>query len=142
MRVFFDASVLIAALLSPQGGSSSLLQYARLGGIFGITSQTVIDEILEEDKPGKLKKTREEIEIFIAESGLLIQERITLEEIVEYEGKIDAEDAHVVAGANLTKCSYLVTLDKKHLLRDDIKAQCLPLMIVSPKELLEELLRQ
>lgn len=34
---------------------------------------------------------------------------------------------------------YLVTLDKKHLLRPEIKARFLPLRIVSPKELLEEI---
>jgi len=49
MRVFFDASVIIAALLSAGGGSSQLLKYVKLGKIVAITSQTVIEEILEED---------------------------------------------------------------------------------------------
>ena len=53
---------------------------------------------------------------------------------------IDDEDAHLIAGANLTRCSYLVSLDKKHVLKLDIKKNFLPLRIVSPKELLEEIL--
>lgn len=140
MRVFFDASVIIAALLSPTGGSSLLFKYIKLGKIVGITSQTAIDEILEEDKSAKINKSKEEIEQFITQSSLLIRKAITVNEITAYKDKIDVEDAHLVAGAKLTKCSYLVTLDKKHLLRNDIQKTFLPLKIVSPKELLEEII--
>jgi len=55
-------------------------------------------------------------------------------------GLIDAEDAHLVAGANLTNCSHLVSLNKKHVLREDVKKRFSPLKIVSPKEVLQELL--
>lgn len=141
MRVYFDASVIIAALLSETGGSALLLQYVRKGKIRGITSQMVIQEILEEDKPKKLRRAKEEIEEFIVESGLLVRETLTTADIEPYRGQIEEEDAHLIAGAMLTKCSYLVTLDKRHLLREDIKQKFLPLRIASPKELLEELIR-
>lgn len=138
-RVYFNASVTIAAFLSPSGGSALLFQYIKQGIILGITSQTAINEILEEDKPKKIKRPKEEIEQFIAQSGLVVRESITVEEIAPYDGLIDVEDAHLIAGANLTKCAYLVTLDKKHLLREDIQRQFLPLKIVSPKQLLKDL---
>ena len=140
MRVFFDASVIIAALLSPNGGSSQLLKYIKLGKIVGITSQTVIEEILEEDKSPRLKKTKAEIEKFIAQSTLVVRKPISAPEIEPYQDLVDIEDAHLVAGANLTHCQYLVTLDKKHLLRPDIQKRFLPLKIISPKELLEEII--
>lgn len=140
-RVFFDASIIIAALLSPTGGSALLLQYIKIGKIIGITSQTTIEEILEEDKPQKINRSRKEIEQFIGKSGLLIRESITLEEVMEYNNLVDSEDAHLIAGANLTKCSHLATLDKKHLLRADIAQKFLPLKIVSPKDLLEEIVK-
>lgn len=139
MRVYFDASIIIAALLSKTGGSSLLLEYVKLKKVIGIASQTVIDEIVEEDKFTKLKKSKEEIEQFIARSGLLIRDSITVKEIEPYQDMVDVEDAHLIAGANLTKCAYLVTLDKKHLLREEIKRNFLPLKIVPPKELLEEM---
>jgi len=142
MRVFFDASVIIAALLSPTDGSALLLQFIKTGAIAGIISQTVIEEIVEEDKRNKLYKTKEEIEQFIAESGLVVNEAITLDEIKPYQNMIDEEDAHLIAGANLTKCSYLVSFDKKHVLRKDIKKRFLPLIIVNPKGLLEELVKE
>ena len=139
MRVFFDASVIIAALLSPSGGSSQLLKYVKLGKITGITSQTVIEEILEEDKYSRIKKSKREIEQFIAESRLIVRKPISAGEIEPYQGLVDIEDAHLIAGANLTRCRYLVTLDKKHLLRPDVQKKFLPLKIISPGQLLEEL---
>lgn len=140
MKVYFDASVIIAALLSSSGGSSLFLEYVKVGRIIGISSQTAIDEITAENKLHKFGKTRQDIENFIEESRLLIHEHITQDEIEEYEGLIDAKDAHLVAGANITRCGYLVSLDKKHLIRADIQEKFSPLRIVSPKELLEEII--
>lgn len=140
MRVYVDASVIIAALLSSKGGSSLLIEFIRSGAITGITSQTVVEEMLEADKQTKLKRSKEEIEAFIAHSGLLVRESIVPEDIEPLMGMIDTDDAHLIAGAQSTQCSYLVTLDKKHLLRSDIKEKFLPLRIVSPKEMLEQVL--
>lgn len=141
MRVYFDASVIIAALLSPTGGSAQLLAFVRFGLIKGVTSQTVLDEVFDQDKSERIKRSRNDIEQFIANSGLIVREIITEEEIYTYQGQLeDEDDLHLIAGANLTKCCYLVTLDKKHLLRSDVQKRFLPLLIVSPKELLEELI--
>lgn len=139
-RVFFDASIIIAALLSPEGGSALLFAYVKRKRIVGITSQTAIEETLGEDKPKRIKRSKEETERFIQQSSLIVRESITLEEITPYKNLVEAEDAHLIAGAKLTNCLYLVTLDKKHLLRVDIKKRFLPLKIVSPKELLKEII--
>ena len=140
MKVFFDVSIIIAAILSKTGGSALLFEYIKIDKIIGISSLTAIDEILEDDKSKKLNKSKEELEKFIASSGLLIRERINSQNITPYRGMIDIEDAHLIAGAKLTKCEYLVTLDKKHLLREDIQKRFLPLQIISPKELLEKII--
>jgi putative PIN family toxin of toxin-antitoxin system len=137
MRVYFDACVLIAGLLSSAGGSALLITLVKKNVIIGITSETVLDEVLS--KTGKIRKSENEIRKFIATSNLIIRQAITQEEIISYSTFIDKDDAHVLAGANLTRCNYLVTLDKKHLLRPDIQKQSLPLRIVSPKELLDKL---
>ncbi|HCS79197.1 TPA: putative toxin-antitoxin system toxin component, PIN family [Patescibacteria group bacterium] len=142
MRVFFDASVIITALLSPHGGSSFLIEHVKQGRIIGVTSQTVIDEITDPDKSQKLQKSKAEIEIFIANSKLLVRARLSQADIESYKDKIDVEDAHLIAGASFTKCNYLVSLDKKHVVREDVKKQFLPLVIVSPKELLEKLVAE
>jgi predicted nucleic acid-binding protein len=97
---------------------------------------------LEEDKPTKLKRPRKEIERFIAASGLLVREAVTPAEVEPYRGLIDAEDAHLVVGASLTRCSHLVSLDKKHVLREDVRRRFLPLRIVSPKEFLQAIVEK
>jgi len=139
MRVYFDASIVIAALLSPTGGLAQLFRFIKLGIITGITSQTVVEEVMEEDKTKRIKRSIDEIEQFIDKSELIVREAITDEELEPYQDQVDREDAHLIAGAKLTKCTHLVTLDKKHLLRSDIQEKFLPLLIVSPKEVLEEI---
>lgn len=142
MRVYFDASVIISALLSKTGGSREMIRLVQRGFIKGLTSQSVVEEVLEEDKPTKLKKQKEEIEKFIAQSGLIVRKGILEQETQPYKNLIDIEDAHLIAGAKLTMSSYLVTLDKKHLLIKGVKNKFLPLKIVSPKEFLQEITRE
>ena len=136
-KVFLDASVIIAALLSPSGGSAKVIEFARQRLVVGIVSQTVIFEV--EAKSAKIKRSEVQIGEFINKNRILVRGRINLSQIEPYVGKVELDDAHVVAGAQLTKCDYLVTLDKKHLLREDIRREFKPLKIVSPKEILEEL---
>ncbi len=140
MRVFFDASVIIASILSSTGGSALLIEYIKKGKIIGISSQTAIEEVLEKEK--KIKKTRKETEDFISMSGLMIRKSITTEEIEVYKDLVDIEDAHLIAGAILTKCDYLASLDKKHLLREEIGKKFLPLKIVAPGTLLEWMVKK
>lgn len=136
-KVFFDASVIIAAILSPSGGSAKLLNIAKDKTIVAITSQTVIDEVI--DHTEKIHKTPEEILLYINESGVLVRERVTQMEIEKVSAVIDSTDAHLLVGARGATCHYLVTLDRKHLLRSDVRTIVAPLCIVNPKELLGKL---
>ena len=101
----------------------------------------MIEEVLEEDKPEKLNKSSSETEEFIAQSGLVVCEHMREEEVVLYKDKVNIEDAHLFAGAYLTNCTHLVSLDKKHVLKADIQKLFLPLRVVSPKQLLEEIVK-
>lgn len=139
MRVYFDASVLIAALLSPSGGSALLLKYVKSKRLIGITSQTALEEIF--DKTEKLKLSKGEIEQFIADSSLFVRESISSQEINPYQNVIHEKDTHLIAGAFLTKSTHLVTLDKKHLLRKEIQKKFSSLRILSPKDLLEKVIK-
>lgn len=137
IKVFFDASVIIAALLSPEGGSAKLSKFSQNKKVAGITSQTVIAEIKKHQT--KIKKTAKEIDEFVLSNKFIVREKIKKSEIKEYQGKVDQNDVHLLAGANLTRCQYLVTLDKKHLLKKEIVSRFRSLSILSPKDLLEQL---
>lgn len=136
-KIFFDASVIIAAILSPTGGSAKLLQFSKKRTIIAITSQTVIDEVVDHSE--KIHKTPDEIASYVKASGMLVRERVTQTETEKVSGVVDSTDAHLVVGARGATCHYLVTLDKKHLLRPDVRKSVLPLRIVNPKELLGKL---
>lgn len=137
IKIYLDASVIIAALLSPVGGSAKLLEFVKLGVVVGVASQTVIDEV--EEHSLKIRKSYKEIREFIHESSIIIRERIDELELEPLKGLIEEEDIHVAVGARLTKCDYLVTLDKKHLLKTEVKEMLKPLKVVAPKEILLDL---
>ena len=134
--VYFDASIIIASILSPTGGSSALIDKVKSSDILGITSQTVINEILSHSY--KIRRSSKEIFEYIQENKLIVRNRINLSDIETIKNlMIDVDDAHVFVGATLTKSDYLVSLDKKHILATQIKAKFPHLHILSPKELLE-----
>ena len=134
VKVYFDASVIVSALISSSGGSAKLLGMVKEKIIMGITSQTVIEEVLEHTE--KIKLSSRTIQTYITNSGILVRKKIAQNDIVPYKDLVDAEDAHVIAGAHMTNCHYLVTLDKKHLLV--LQGKIKGIKIVNPKELLAE----
>jgi len=140
IRVFFDASVIFSAIYSNTGGSYKLLTLLRKRKITGITSQNVIEELernLNKLKSFNLKKLYK----FIKDNNLIVCQQITTKEIKPLLPKINIKDAHVAAGALLTKCHYLVTLDKIHLNNRQVKKNITKTKIVSPRKLLQELLK-
>lgn len=134
IKIFLDASVIIAALLSPAGGSARVIRLGQLGAWAQITSQTVINEMKDHTK--KIDKSGDEIDQFIKSSSIIVRKRVTRLEIKPYLGTIEQDDAHLIAGSKLTGADFLITLDKKHLLKDNIKNKFKPLKIINPEELL------
>jgi predicted nucleic acid-binding protein len=93
----------------------------------------VIKELEENLK--KIKNiAKKEFYQFIIRNNFIVREKISNSEIKPFLNLVDEKDAHVVAGAILTDCDYLVTLDKKHLNNTSVKAKIRKIKIVSPKE--------
>ena len=136
ITVFFDSSVLFSGFYSSVGASRKLIELVKRGFIYGLTSKTVIQELEE-----NLHKFNQQINIdlLINNYRILIREKISNIEIGPYRGVIEEKDCHVVAGAVLTNCQYLVTLDKKHLDNSIIKNKIKNVKIISPKELLRKI---
>lgn len=139
MKVFFDASVLFSAIYSSKGASFQLVSLVKKNKIIGITTQTVINE-LKNNLPKLKDETSKNIDQFIVENNFIVRQTIIISEIKPYLSIVEANDAHVVAGAILTSCHYLVTLDKKHLNNQKIKEKIKKVTILSPKELLMTIL--
>ncbi len=136
IKIFFDASVLFSAIYSSTGGSRKLAELVKNHIVAGITSENVIEEL--KDNLDKLK-SRENIDQWIAVNQLIVRKTITSSEVSQYQMYIHRKDLHVVGGALITRCDFLVTLDKKHLDNPQIKKQFETISIVSPNNLLVEL---
>lgn len=136
IKLFLDASVIIAAMLSPAGGSAKVIKLGQSGQWAQITSQTVIDEV--KDHSEKIGKSAQEIDRFIKEHSVIVRQRMNKLEIKPFGELVDESDAHLIAGSKLTEADFLVTLDKKHLLKRDIKNRFKPLNIVNPEDLLRK----
>lgn len=135
-KVFFNASVILAGLKSPAGGSGKLLNWCRGQKINGVISEIVMDETVRhaskiDVKPAHVRLTMKTIFDQILEAPA--------EKNVAKFGKIviDPGDAHILASCHEAKPDFLVTLDKKHLLI--LQKRIKWINIVSPGELIENL---
>ncbi|MBI4035303.1 MAG: PIN domain-containing protein [Candidatus Chisholmbacteria bacterium] len=138
MRVFFNASVILAGLGSPMGGSGKLLRWSQQKRFTGVISEIIFDEVNRQaDKLGmNLKQVIKKISQTIAFTAPVPSGRL----VNKYKQVVvDQGDAHVLASAQATKSKFLVTLDKKHIL--SLKSKIKKLKIVSPGELITILSR-
>lgn len=131
--VFFNASVIIAGLASPTGGSAKLLKDVEEKQINGVISEIIVDEVLRHAaKIGKSKSTIEHSVKSIFPNVLAAPARVL---VYKYKEEVlDQGDAHVLASCDESESNYLVTLDKKHLL--SIAGKIKKFRIVSPGQLI------
>lgn len=137
-RIVFNASVLLSALRSPNGGSGELLKLLRKKRFVGIMSETILDEVLKHADRIPLSKdqVREEISQYFPKIFPAPQE----DSVSRYKRlMLDEGDAHLFASYREAKCDYLVSLDKHHILK--LKEKIKNVAIVSPADLLR-LLKQ
>jgi len=136
-KVFFNASVILAGLRSPVGGSGKILNWASEGRIEGFTSEIILDEARRHSRKigfsaAKLTKLVEKsLNIYPAPENLL----------EKYQKMVlDVGDIHLFTSSEELKVDYLVTLDKKHVL--SLSGDVKKFKIVSPGELIEILSKQ
>lgn len=133
-KVFFNASVILAGLHSPSGGSAKLLNWVKSGHITGIISEVIADEVTRRSpkvgiNPDLAKKQLQ---------AIFALEPIPPQKLVEkYHQQIpvDQGDAHVFASAHATGSQFLVSLDKKHILI--LRSKIRNFKVVSPGELIQ-----
>lgn len=133
-RVLFNASVILAGLASPSGGSGKLLHWVRKGSIQGVTSEIILDEVMHH-----------RAKLGIAASSVHALTKICLVVSAPKAGivrrfesvVIDVGDAHVLASAKEHHVDFLVTLGKKHLLV--LQKKIHTFAIVSPKEFIDRI---
>lgn len=139
-RIFIDASVFVAGFLSATGGSRTLCRLSKEYGIYAVTSANVVDETAEAINRYTGTPQDEAVFAFLQEHNVVIHEYISESEAEKYVSIVHHLDAHVVAGAIMTRCVFLASLDKKHLVREDVQNYFAPdLMITTPGDCLRNI---
>lgn len=138
LTVFPDASVILAGLASPAGGSGKLFLAAAKKKLTLITAPLVINEVNRH--LAKLKLAEKQLTDCL-DRNLLVLKPNPDSDLIRRCAKLtsDPDDAHVLAGAIAGNCRFLVTLDQKHLLTAKVKKSLKPIQVLSPKEFWQSL---
>lgn len=135
--VFIDASVWVAAAHSPGGGSSLVLEICR-GKRFGaMCSQRVLMEAQTNVRHKMPVEALARFYHLLAETAPLITAAPSEDDETEYAAFVAAKDAHVVAAARASDAAYLVSLDRKHIVTDQVRASIKPVSVLTPAEFIQ-----
>lgn len=141
-RVFLDSSVLIAALLSPIGGSSYILgNFHSL--IFFQTNEYVLEEVerILRSKFFRQPHLRTDLFLLLGVAGIAIIPNPPKNQVVAAQKWISRNDAPILASA-LSSSDYLLTLDNeffKSEIRNFVDREYKTFMVVKPKEFIEKM---
>ena len=119
-RVFFDTSVYIAALLSPNGAAGELIRLAESRVIRMVVSEEVIiemDRVLAAKFPELIQESRKllkHLEPEIAPAPLS-------HEIKPFLAKLPKGDATILCAAHLAKPAAFVTWNTRDFLKPGVK---------------------
>lgn len=139
-QAFLDSSIIVAACASKRGASALILGYCRQKKVQGFISLTVIGEARKNVifKLGKIGKER--LVYFLKHANLKLTEEPSLAETVVCETVIHPKDAPILAAAVKNKVKFLITLDKKHFMQNQVLHFVKPLIIISPGEFVQKYL--
>lgn len=116
MRVFLDASVLVAAVLSSKGGSFRVVSESGIRGFILMVSPYAYREA-EAALEGRYERYIPGLH-HLAASVFFVAD-VPPSEAKRFSAVIDEKDAPVFAAAWHARAEILLTLDKKHFLENE-----------------------
>lgn len=114
-KVFLDSSVLIAAAISPTGSARDLI-ISSINNKFKIVVSDVVLEETARNLANKAPKALPALQLFLEALNPDVVSP-TKTSILKVSKVVELKDAPIVAGAITVKVDYLVTFDRKHLLK-------------------------
>ncbi|MBI4009550.1 putative toxin-antitoxin system toxin component, PIN family [Candidatus Roizmanbacteria bacterium] len=132
-KVFLDSSVFFSAVNSPTGGSAKLF---ILKNIHIVTSKLVLTEV-ERNVRKKLLEYHLERFFVLVEKIKIMNLPPEVDLIKKAEKVIVKKDATILSQNKQAESNYLVTLDKKHFLQNEVHQFIAPTRVLTPKDLLQ-----
>jgi len=131
-RLFLDASVFVAAVGSPTGGSALVLELCQRGYCQACTSCL----ILREAERNIRRKFPEDALLrfyqILADLDMEIIDPPSRGEVMACQELIDPQDAHALASAAKSNVSFLLTLGRRHFMTERIRQKDLGFEIMAP----------
>ena len=140
MRIVADSSVLFSGLYSAKGYAYELLMLAVEGKVTIVLSPHIFNEVqraFSKKNPQKLPVLAE----FLRTASVIPTTDPNPELTTQVRVYVVKKDAPVVALAIREKVDYLVSFDRKHILRDDVR-QNSGLNIVTPDVVVKAIIGQ
>ena len=134
IKVFIDTSVLIAGVASLTGASAAVLDLCEAESIQMVISRQVLveaDRNFSVKLPGLVNEFRQ----FIRNLAPLMVEDPPAAAVERSASLIDRKDAAILAAAIESKVEFLITLDKKHFLKQKVLRN-IPIQICTPSDFL------
>lgn len=135
-KVFIDSSVLIAAAISPKGSARDLIMKALRNEIWVIVSDLVVEET-QRNLTNKAPEALPALQLFLEALNpeVVSPTKALVKRIARV---IEVKDAPIVAGAVTVKAEYLVSFDRKHLLKQKQEIEKgFKIKVVTPDELIK-----
>lgn len=132
--VFLDSSVVFAAVNSPTGGSSKLF---TIKNIKLVCSPTVLAEV-ERNVRKKLQTFNLDRFFMLADQIIIIDQKPNSKLIEKARKVIVKKDAVILSEGKLAKSDFLITLDKKHFLTEEVANFLKPQQILTLKMLIHK----
>ena len=132
-RIFIDSDVIISSLISKRGAAYLLLEQQQAKYFITDKSRSELVSVakrLDIDRKRLIKTIHNRLSVRKLPGNLLKIKQ-------EYSSLVlDENDAHIVAGADISKSSFLITYNHKHYKIEKIKRE-LSIIIYTPAQLLQ-----
>ena len=132
VRLFLDTSALFSGIWSERGGARALLQLGEAGLVQLVVSRDVLDE-LERGLRAKAPEALGTLALLLDRARLTVVPAPRAPHVAEAEHWTKhLGDARIVAAARSARVDYLVTLDRSHLLDNQLLARNVSFPVGTP----------
>ena len=134
IKVFIDTSVLIAGVSSVTGASAAVLDLCEAEVLQMVVSRQVLVEA-DRNFCAKLPNLVIQFRRFIQSLAMLMVEDPPAKAVERAASLIHRKDAPILAAAMASEADYLITLDKKHFLKQKVRHN-IPIEVCTPADFL------
>ena len=139
IKVFIDTNVLIAGVASVTGASAAVLDLCEAEILQMVVNRQVLVEA-DRNFSAKLFNLVIQFRRFIQNLALLMVEDPPAKSVERAASLIHRKDAPILAAAMGSEADYLITLDKKHFLKQKVRRN-IPIEVCTPAEFLRTFAR-